>query len=141
MTRLLALLAAIVVSSPATADCPPPFEGWIQLHGEVAACRQVRAPRPSREPFLRLRLDSPAASVQDCEGRECLGLAHYESYAESLEDRELFFVRAREGVSCSSIQQTRRLAARVTYQCCDTIPHRGVCALGGPVIELVADEL
>ncbi|MDX1556525.1 MAG: hypothetical protein R3212_10905 [Xanthomonadales bacterium] len=135
MKRLLAALLLCALGSPAAADCLPFPEGGIELRGVVTSCQVVRAPPPADESLLQLHMDSPSALILDCGERECLPPSLHAPYLDLLEGRDLFFLRAGEGISCSTVQVEQPLVARVMNQCCDTVPHRGFCAVDGPVLE------
>ena len=140
MPRIFASFLMLALSNSATADCLPALEGWIELRGEVAACKRVKAPRPSREPFFRIELLRPTAQLHGCDDDACLAEAIYLQYAGFLEGLSVFFVPASSGATCEALIGQAKLVAKVSHQCCDTIPHRGKCALGGPILEPVTNE-
>lgn len=140
MFRLFAYLLFIALPLQATADCLPPLEGWLELRGEIVSCRSVKAPRPSGAPFLRVELRSPTATIRDCENEACPGESMYERYARALEERTLFFVQESSVETCGRLRSSQVLVAKVAYRCCDTIPHRGVCALSGALLEPIGDD-
>lgn len=140
MPRVVASLLLLALPLTAAADCLPPLEGRLEVRGEVASCKSVKAPRPSREPFLRVELSRTSARVLGCDDGSCLAESLYTAYASLLEESSLFFVPASSGATCQSLLSHAELVAELPYQCCDTFPHRGKCALGGPILLPVANE-
>ena len=140
MLRTIACFALLAATFPALADCLPDIEGWIQIEAEVVSCKRVNAPAPEAGQLLRVKIRKPTASLEGCLPQGCAEEKSYAPYVQFLGNTRSVFFRASSGAKCKNISKNTPLKVAVVDQCCDTIPHRGLCKLPGPVVQLLRAE-
>lgn len=131
--------ALVAMSSGAQADCLQVIEGSMLAVFRITACRSVDAPKPDGRPLLRLSVAELGVHVLPGPGDDDEVLSPYRKHAALLERSQYLFVEARQGVDCKTLTRGEVHVAAVDARCCDTLPHRGVCALPGPLVSLQAD--
>lgn len=125
----IAMLAALPLQSQA--DCLPAIDGWVKLQATVNSCKVVRAPRPALGSYLKLKVSGVTASVAGCTGG-CEGVEYYQSYLRALESQSHIFVST-QAATCKTVEVGKSIPFRVSVQCCDTLPHQGLCRFRGPL--------
>ncbi len=129
-----AALAILVISAPVKGDCLPSIEGSIQATFLVNSCRMVKAPRPDRRPLIRLSVSELKARASPEPGDSAESISSYDHYVAILGQKRHLFVDAAGGATCADFPTGTEHTATIEILCCDTIPHKGICALAGPLI-------
>lgn len=105
----------------------------------ITACRSVDAPKPDGRPLLRLSVAELGLHVLPGPGDDDDVLSAHRQYAALLEPGKTLFAEVRPGVDCKTLPREEVHVAVVEAHCCDTLPHKGVCALPGPLVSLQVD--
>lgn len=131
---LAVTIALLIISGPVRGDCLPSIEGSVQATFRVDSCRMVKAPKPDRRSLVRL-------SVSELEVRAIPGgadseesISYYDQYIANVSRKKYLFVDAAGGDMCLDFAPATEHSAAVEILCCDTVPHKGVCALTGSLI-------
>jgi len=135
MKIAVALVVALVgLTGEAQADCLMPMQGVVEATFQIESCRIVKAPRPDKRRLARIRTtDLTVRTVPDSADAPEL-VSSYEAFVANISSARTVYVEADSKNDCASFQKGRQVVASVEVMCCDTIPHKGLCALPGPIV-------
>lgn len=135
MRITLALVVALAgFVGEARADCLVPLQGVVEASFGVQSCRITQAPRPDKRRLVRIRVENLAVRIVAGPTDDPESLAGYEGFAANIRSARTVYVESDGEDACASFPAGRHVVASVEVMCCDTIPHRGLCALTGPIV-------
>lgn len=122
------------IAGDARADCLTPLQGVVEAAFQVESCRVAAAPRPDKRRLARIRVSGLAVrTVPDLADAPEV-VSSYGPFVENIRTSRTVYVELGSDDACASFPKGRQVVASVEVMCCDTIPHRGLCALPGPVV-------
>lgn len=135
MKIVVALAIAIVgLAGEAWADCLAPMQGVVEASFQVKSCRIIKAPRPDKRMLARIRvIGLNVRAISDATDDPVL-VSSYGMLVSNIKSSRTVYVDAGSDDACASFPKGRRVVSSVEVICCDTIPHRGLCALPGPLV-------
>jgi hypothetical protein len=124
----------LVLAGEARADCLVPMRGVVEASFEVQSCRIANAPRPDKRRLARIRVASMSVRTVPDSADALEVVSSYATFVASLSTARTVYVEVVSKDACASFPEGREVVASVAVMCCDTIPHRGLCALPGPIV-------
>lgn len=135
MKIAFALVVALVgLAGESRADCLSPMQGGVQVSFQVQSCRIVTAPRPDKRKLVRIRVANLAVRTAPGSGDAPEVVSSYEMIAPSISSARTVYVESGAKSGCAPFPEGRQVVASAATTCCDTIPHKGLCALPGPIV-------
>ena len=135
MKIAVALVVAIVgLTGEARADCLMPIQGVVEATFQVESCRIAKAPRPDKRRLARIRTTDLTVRIVPDSADSPEVVASYGTFVANTSSARTVYLKAESKVACASFPKGRQVIASVEVMCCDTPPHRGLCALPGPIV-------
>lgn len=137
MKIAVALVVAFAgLAGDVRADCLNPMKGAVEASLQVQSCRIVTAPRPDKRRLARIRVSGLDVQTVLDPTDDPEVLTSYAPLVENISTSRVVYVEVRSDEGCASFPEGRQVVASIQVLCCDTIPHRGLCALPGPIVRL-----
>lgn len=111
-----------------------PMQGVVEASFQVRSCNITKAPHPDKRKLARIRVANLAVHTVPDSADAPEVVSSYETFVSNISSARTVFVELGADDTCSTFQKGRQVVASVEVMCCDTIPHKGLCALPGPVV-------
>ena len=135
MKVAVALVVALVgLTGVARADCLVPMQGVVVASFQVESCRIAMAPRPDKRRLARIRTTDLTVRTVPNSADSPEIVSSYGAFVANISSARMVYLEADSKDACASFPKGRQVVASVEVTCCDTLPHKGLCALLGPIV-------
>lgn len=128
------VVALAALAGEARADCLMPLQGVVEATFQVESCHIVKAPRPDKRRLARIRTTGLAVRTVPDLADSPENVSSYGAFVAGISSARTVYLEADSTDACASFPDGRQVVASVEVLCCDTLPHKGLCALPGPIV-------